>query len=66
MKRLALLSALFVLVFVALLAGGVANARRAARERERILAAPVFPPSALRKSTLTPIFCTASSSALHI
>ena len=43
MKRLAILSALFVLAFVALLAGGVANARRAARERERILAAPVFP-----------------------
>ena len=43
MKRLALLSALFVLVFVALLAGGVANNRRSARERERILAAPVFP-----------------------
>ena len=45
MKRLAILSALFVLVFVALLAGGVANVRRAARERERILAAPVFPDS---------------------
>ena len=43
MKRLALLSALFVLAFVALLAGVVANVRRAARERERILVAPVFP-----------------------
>ena len=43
MKRLALLSALFALAFVALLAGGVANVRRAARERERILVAPVFP-----------------------
>ena len=43
MKRLAILSALVALAFVALLAGGVANVRRAARERERILVAPVFP-----------------------
>jgi hypothetical protein len=43
MKRLAILSALVALVFVALLAGGVANNRRSARERERILVAPVFP-----------------------